>query len=348
MREHDVEIGPFDFANGGSLPAVQQRITTYGDPRSPAVLVPHALTGSSRVTEWWSGLVGEGNLLDPKDWYVIGINALGSCYGSTGPSNTPNFPYVTVADIVRAQARALDRLGVERLALVVGASLGGMQALQWALDFPERVERAVMVGSHDHQSGMAIALNAVQREAIALDASAGIRLARKIAMLSYKSDALFKRRHSRRPDRKGRFRFDVEGYLEHQAEMFEARMDPRSYAALTEAMDSFDVRDHTPHRTESLRPRLLFVGISSDWLFLPHDVRAAAERLSALGYQSEYVEICSDHGHDAFLAEPEGLASLLGAHGIGIPLPIAQMRTLQVADGDDGPRVQRTEHVVVE
>jgi homoserine O-acetyltransferase len=166
-----------------------------------------------------------------------------------------------------------------------------------------------MVGSHDHQSAMGIALNAIQREAIAVDPARGLRIARKVAMLSYKSDALFKHRHDRRADRKGRFRFDIEGYLEHQADVFEARMDPRSYVALTEAMDSFDVRAARPPRHDT--PELLFVGISSDWLFLPQDVRAAAHRFAELGYRSRYVEIESDHGHDAFLAEPEAFASLL-------------------------------------
>ena len=333
VLERTVDIGPFEFENGGRLESVEQRITTYGDPRSPAVFVPHALTGNSRVTDWWGGLVGEGKLLDPARWYVIGINALGSCYGSTGPSTIADFPYVSVRDIVRAQARALDVLGVQRLSLVIGASLGGMQALQWALDYPERVERAVMVGSHDHQSPMGIALNAIQRESIAVDPARGLRIARKIAMLSYKSDALFKHRHDRRADRKGRFRFDVEGYLEHQADVFEARMDPRSYAALTEAMDSFDVRSHQPYhpevepchpevskdreRSRAGKPQLLFVGISSDWLFLPEDVRAAAERFASLGYVSEYAEIESDHGHDAFLAEPAVFASILSEHGVG-------------------------------
>lgn len=307
LHEHNVGIGPLDLAGGGRLDSVEQRITTYGDPRSPAVLVPHALTGSGRVLDWWGGLVGEGKLLDPSRWYVIGVNALGSCYGSTGPSTVPDFPYVTVRDIVAAQARALSQLGVERVSLVIGASLGGMQALQWALDFPQRVQRAVMVGSHDHQSAMGIALNSIQREAIAVDPARGLRIARKIAMLSYKSDALFKHRHGRRADRKGRFRYDVEGYLEHQADVFEARMDPRSYAALTEAMDSFDVRDDIGRPEVSL----LFVGISSDWLFLPQDVRAAAQRFASFGYVSEYAEIESDHGHDAFLAEPEVFASIL-------------------------------------
>jgi homoserine O-acetyltransferase/O-succinyltransferase len=308
MRETTIDIGPLVLHDGTTLDAVQQRVTTYGDPALPAVFVPHALTGNSRVTEWWGALVGDGKLLDPQRFYVIGINALGGCYGSTGPSSSNGFPYVTVRDVVAAQARVLDHLGIQRVALVIGASLGGMQALQWALDYPARVERAVMVGSHDHQSAMGIALNSIQREAISIDPARGVRIARKIAMLSYKSDALFKRRHDRRADRKGRFRFDVEGYLEYQAELFEARMHPASYAALTEVMDSFDVRGAEPVDTT---PELLFVGISSDWLFLPEDVRNAAKRFAALGFYSTYREIESDHGHDAFLAEPHLLDDIL-------------------------------------
>ncbi len=308
MRETTVNIGPLVLHDGTRLDSVAQRVTTYGDPGAPAVLVPHALTGHSRVAEWWGALVGEDKLLDPRRFQIIGINALGSCYGSSGPSTDENFPYVTVRDLVAAQARTLDELGIDRLAIVIGASLGGMQALQWALDYPERVERAIMVGSHDHQSAMGIALNAIQRDAIAIDPQQGIRIARKIAMLSYKSDALFKQRHDRRADRKARFRFDVEGYLEHQADLFEARMHPRSYIALTDAMDSFDVRGVEPVNTA---PELIFIGIGSDWLFLPGDVRTAAKRFAALGFNSTYHEIDSNHGHDAFLAEPHLLDEVL-------------------------------------
>jgi homoserine O-acetyltransferase len=130
-------------------------------------------------------------------------------------------------------------------------------------------------------------------------------------MLSYKSDALLRERHDRRADRNGRFRFDVEGYLEHQAGVFEARMDPYSYVALTHAMDSFDVRARAKVSNDRARPTLQFIGISSDWLFTPQDVRTAAERFANAGYNSRYDEIVSSHGHDAFLAEPEKLAALL-------------------------------------
>ncbi len=182
-----------------------------------------------------------------------------------------------------------------------------MRALQWAVEAPERVRACVMVGAHDHHSPMGVALNALQREAIALDPARGVRLARKIAMLTYKSEGLLRERHDRRPDRKGRALFDVEGYLEHQADVFEARMDGASYAALTHAMDSFDVRGLLGAKS----PKLIFVGITSDWLFRPQDVRAAATRCALAACDARYVELRSGHGHDAFLAEPAALKTLL-------------------------------------
>ncbi len=333
MTETTIDVGRLDLVEGGRLGGVRQHATCYGTlnaDRSNAILVPHALTGSSRVAEWWKGLIGEDRLLDPRQWYVIGINALGSCYGSTGPASAApdgspygsRFPQVTVRDIVRAQTRALERLGVERLALVIGGSLGGMQALQWAVDFPERVRNAIVIGSHDHHSALGIALNAVQRDCILNDPLHGIRTARKIAILTYKSDALLRRRHGRNADRAGRHRFDVEGYLEHQADLFERRMDPASYVALTRAMDSFDVRPPHPEpverRATQHTPALRFVGISSDWLFQPSDVRAAAGRFAALGFDARYLELQSEHGHDAFLAEPQTLATLLATAIPGI------------------------------
>jgi homoserine O-acetyltransferase len=184
-----------------------------------------------------------------------------------------------------------------------------MQALQWAVDFPERVGHAILVGAHDHHTAMGIALNSVQRDALGLDPVRGLGLARKIAMLSYKSEALFTQRHDRRPDRHGREAFDIEGYLERQAGVFIPRMNPHAYATLTRAMDSFDVRGAVDGAR--VHPKLTFVGITSDWLFRPEDVRAAAERFRAAGYDSSYLELRSDHGHDAFLAEPAELAALL-------------------------------------
>jgi homoserine O-acetyltransferase len=326
MRESTVGLGAVTLDCGETLPHVEQRITIYGDARddgSNVVLVTHALTGSSRVADWWPGIAGEGGLFDSHEWCVVGVNALGSCYGSSGPTSlasdgTPygsRFPRVTVADIVRAQIAALERIGVSRVAFVAGGSLGGMQALQWALAAPERVGTAIVVGAYDHFSPMGIALNALQREALSLDPERGLRLARKIAMLSYKSEELFNHRHGRRLDRHGRAFFDVEGYLELQADRLAGRMDAQSYATLTHAMDSFDVRG-VPESFNGVarRPSLVFVGIESDWLFRPQDVRDAAGRFAGLGFDSRYLQFHSAHGHDAFLAETKALRVLLAPH----------------------------------
>ncbi|MGB8797700.1 MAG: alpha/beta fold hydrolase, partial [Candidatus Aquilonibacter sp.] len=301
VTEQTIDIGALELDCGVTLPAVQQRVTLDGAAPLPdgsnVVFAAHALTGSSRVAEWWPDIVGEGALFDRRHWCVIGINVLGGSYGSTRPEQR-----VSVRDMVRAQQVVFDRLEIPRLAVVIGGSLGGMQALQWAMDAPERVAHAIIIGASDHHTAMGIALNAVQREAIALDPVRGVALARKIAMLSYKSEDLLRERHDRKADRKGRAQFDVEGYLDHQGEKFIERMDGATYTLLTHAMDSFDVRN----RPAPPGVDLTFVGISSDWLFRPQEIRAAAKRLHA-----RYLELESNHGHDAFLAEPDHLRTLL-------------------------------------
>lgn len=274
--------------------------------RSNVVFAPHALTGNSRVTSWWPGIAGGDESLFSRNRYaIVGINAL--CHGEVRAHGGRLEPHgevrhPSVARIVANQQRIFDALGIERIEVVIGGSLGGMQALQWAIDAPERVGSAIVIGAHDHHSTMGIALNHLQREAIAIDPVQGLGLARKIAMLTYKSEELFSERHGRKPDRNDPSRFDIEGYLDLQARRFIDRMDPQSYVALTHAMDSFDVRDRVLAHPE----RVTFVGISSDWLFRPQDVRAAALRLGA-----HYFELDSEHGHDAFLAETEKLRDAL-------------------------------------
>lgn len=312
MLERTVAIGALLLDDGTWLSSVEQHATIYGRPKpdgSNVALVAHALTGSSRVAEWWPGMVGEGALFDPREWCIVGINALGGCYGSTSLNSLGDNARVSVRDIVRAQARALDALGIERVRVVIGGSLGGMQALRWAVDAPERLEQAIVVGGHDHQPAMSIALNAIQRECLELDPIRGLRTARKLAMLTYKSEALFNQRHDRRHDRNDPSRFDIEGYLDYQADRFEARMDAATYIRLTHAMDSFDLREAQP--SPEHQPEITFVGISSDWLFCPRDVRAAAARLGTRGFRTRYLEMETVHGHDAFLAEAPILAKLL-------------------------------------
>ena len=313
MTERTVQIGDLLLEDGTILPSVEQRVTIYGTPAKDGgnvVLVPHALTGSSRIAEWWPGIVGPGALFDPTEWCIVGINILGGCYGSSGPSGTHVFPKITVGDVVRAQRRALEVLEIDRLRLVIGGSLGGMQVFQWALDAPWLVEQAIVIGAHDHHSAMGIALNAIQRECLELDPIRGLGTARKLAMLTYKSEVLFNLRHGRERDRKDPSQFDIEGYLDHQAAKFLNRMDAKTYATLTRVMDSFDVRD----RFRETHAPLTFIGITSDWLFRLEDIAAAASRFNA-----QYVEMASDHGHDAFLAEPQELARLIDPLVFAVP-----------------------------
>ncbi|HJQ31925.1 MAG TPA: homoserine O-acetyltransferase [Pyrinomonadaceae bacterium] len=345
--EADCTVGgnePFRVS-GGELRPLTLRYATYGtlnERRDNAVLVCHALSGSARVADWWPELFGEGKPFDTERHCVIGVNVVGSCYGSTGPRSIDartgrpygvDFPLVTIADMVRAQSLLLERLGVRRLRAVVGGSIGGMQALQWAVDFPERVERCVAIGAAPLPA-LGLALNHLQRQAIMNDPlwrggrysedeppEAGLALARGIAMCSYKSAGLFDSRFARRPDRAGEDparslceRFDVAGYLDHQGRSFTRRFDANSYLILSKAMDTFDLARGYGSEESALRrvrARVLLVGITSDWLFPPDEVRALARRMSAAGVRCRYEELESPHGHDGFLADADLLAPLL-------------------------------------
>ncbi len=335
----------FALENGGSLRPVTIRYAQYGEPNAAGdnvVLVCHALSGSAKVDDWWPELFAEGGLLDLDKYCVIGTNILGSCYGSTGPGSInlatgrpygADFPLVTVRDIVRAQAKVLDHLGVQKLKLVIGASIGGMQALQWAVDFPNRVAETIVIGTAP-LGALGLALNHIQREAIRLDPqwkggsytegeapAGGISLARQIAMLSYKSADLFEERYGRKLNRNGEdpwrhhhARFDIGGYLDYQGEKFVQRFDANSYISITRTMDTFDpARQYgSAHAAYSrIKARVTLVGISSDWLFPAADVRKLAEQINAAGARADYREIVSAHGHDAFLAEPEKLLEVL-------------------------------------
>lgn len=337
--DKDVALGALTLAGGAVLEDVVQRVTIYGTPRadgSNIVLAPHALTGSSRIAEWWSGIVGPGTLFDPACWCVIGINTLGGCYGSTGPSTIapdgkrygPRFPVITVEDMVGAQRRALQKLGIEHLGVVIGGSLGGFQALSWARRYSADVDCAIVIASHDHLRAQAIAQNSLAREAIRLDPkfnegwydqppAAGLSLARAIATLTYKSEALFERRFANNPDRAGGNpalslddKFDVDGYLTYQGVRFAQRMDANTYRVLTRAMDLFDLRNA---EKPAGRTRLTFLGVTGDQLFFPEHIRAVAARWAAAGWSATYREMVSDHGHDAFLAEAAALGEIIRA-----------------------------------
>jgi homoserine O-acetyltransferase len=331
------------------LQPVTLRYALYGElneARDNAILVCHALSGSARVADWWPHLFGENSLFDTARYCIVGINALGSCYGSTGPqSPNPNkpgetygsdFPLVTVSDMVETQARLLDHLEIERLACVIGGSVGGMQALRWAVNYPERVERCIAIGAAP-LSAMGLALNHLQRWAIRNDPAwlggryapdarpvNGLALARALAMCSYKSAELFNERFARRPDRSGEDphasmseRFDVAGYLDYQGTRFTKRFDANSYLLISKAMDNFELARGYSTEAKALSritARLLMVGISSDWLFPASDVRALAERAQAAGVDATYKELSSPHGHDGFLADAAHLTAIVMGH----------------------------------
>jgi homoserine O-acetyltransferase/O-succinyltransferase len=340
---------PFKLACGATLQPVTLRYALYGElneARDNALLVCHALSGSARVADWWRELLGPGRLFDTARYCVIGVNVIGSCYGSTGPlserrpgtgdSYGGEFPLVTISDMVRTQARLLDHLGIRRLKAVIGGSIGGMQALSWAVDFPDRVERCIAVGAAP-LSAMGLAQNHLQRQAIRNDPAwlggrypvdhqptAGLALARAIALCTYKSSELFNQRFARLPDRSGEDpetsrdgRYDVAGYLDYQGEIFTSRFDANSYLVLSKAMDTFDPSQTYGSDTAAwrrIRAQLLMVGISSDWLFPPGDVRAIADKARAAGVNASYAELVSSHGHDGFLADAAALARILESH----------------------------------
>ena len=357
-REGDLTIchaTPFRLEAGGALQPVSVRYAVYGElneRRDNAVLVCHALSGSARAADWWPEMFSNtashakesrgDSVVDISRDCVICTNILGSCYGSSGPTSInpatnqpfgPDFPLVTIRDIVRAQAHVLDELGVKRLRIVIGASIGGMQALQWAVDYPERVEHCIAIGMAP-LSAMGLALNHLQRKAIELDPKfkggryvageqpdGGLALARGIGMCSYKSADLFDERYARNPNRNGEEplrsvadRYDVAGYLDHQGEKFVERFDANSYLVISKTMDTFELGRGYASEAEALqriKAHVSLVGISSDWLFPAKDVRALAERVEAAGVQCDYTEFETSHGHDGFLAETDAIAAVV-------------------------------------
>ncbi len=339
---------PLRLEYGGVLTEVCVTFETYGElnaAKDNTVLLCHALTGSAHaagvqhkgeVPGWWDPLIGPGKPIDTREHFVVCANVLGGCYGTTGPSS-PNpatgepyrltFPRYTIRDIVRVQARLLDILGVDSVRAVVGGSMGGMQALEWATTHPERVRGLVSIAVGARHSAWAIGLNEVARRAITSDPTwqgggyppgtqpeAGLGLARAVAMLSYRSvdslEAKFGReRVSASRDLLGRS-FEIESYLDYQGVKLVKRFDANTYLYLTKAMDDHDLAEGRGRLRDVLKkitmPSLV-VGISSDVLYPEAEVRALAEGLP----NAEYARIGSPHGHDAFLIEFPQVAARL-------------------------------------
>lgn len=328
---------------------------TYGElspKRDNAVLLLHALSGDhhaagkygpeDRKAGWWNNFIGPGKGLDTDKYFVICSNFLGGCGGTTGPSSTDprtgqpyalKFPSITVSDMVRVEKALVDHLGVSRLRTVIGGSLGGMQALEWTVLYPEAVSSAIVIAATARLSTQAIAFDAVGRNAIMSDPGwkngnyydtegpeRGLAIARMVGHITYLSSASMRRKFGRalRQDTvQGRVfedEFEVESYLSYQGQSFVERFDANSYLYITKAMDLYDL----PQRFGSLqkaisrvRAKFLVVSFTSDWLFPPYQSEEITKALMSVDKEVSYCCIESDYGHDAFLLENENLARLV-------------------------------------
>ncbi|ERK69480.1 homoserine O-acetyltransferase MetX [Leifsonia aquatica] len=349
-------IGPFSFESGESLPYVRIAYETWGE-LSPtgdnAVLVLHALTGDAHAVGssgpgqptagWWSGIIGPGKAIDTDRWFVVVPNMLGGCQGTTGPASIapdgaewgPRFPFTTIRDQVNAQAAFTDVLGIDRWAAVVGGSMGGMQALEWAVSFPERVERLAVLAAPPFSTADQIALNSVQIEAVRTDPlhrggvyydagdgdgpHQGLALARRMALLNYRSPSELNARFERTwqsgiSPLGGGGRFAVESYLDFHGNKFTRRFDANSYITLVQAMNSHDVgrdRGGVAAALSRVTARTLVLGIDSDRLFPVEGQEVIASHLPDTIDGRVPVVIRSDFGHDGFLIEDDAVSEHL-------------------------------------
>jgi len=354
---------PLSLASGATLGAYELAYETYGTlnaERSNAVLVCHALNASHHVAGisaddpkdvgWWDNMVGPGKPVDTDRYFVIGVNNLGSCFGSTGPASIDPatgkpwgaaFPVLTVEDWVMAQARLADRLGIARFAAVMGGSLGGMQALSWAITCPERVAHCVIVATTPRLSAQNIGFNEVARRAIITDPDfhggdyyahhtvprRGLAVARMIGHITYLSDDDMAEkfgRTQREPAEGGAYRygydveFEVESYLRYQGEKFSRYFDANSYLLITRTLDYFDpAREHGGDLARALAPAradFLVVSFSTDWRFPPERSREIVRALLQSSRPVTYAEIDAPHGHDAFLLDDRRYHAVVSAY----------------------------------
>lgn len=349
---------PFAFEAGAEIPELRIRYETYGKldgDRSNVILICHALSGDhhcagihsleDRKTGWWNNMIGPGKAIDTNRFFVVCSNCVGGCSGSVGPSSINprtgeayglEFPPVTIADMVHAQERLLrECLRIDRLYAVIGGSMGGMQALQWAISYPDKVERVVGLATTARQNAQAIAFNEVGRAAIVQDPSwnqgrygpdagpdIGLAIARMMAHITYLSDRgmdeKFGRERVEDSDSPHGFapEFQVESYLHYQGRSFINRFDANSYLYLTKALDRFDLYGDSQdlaRELEMVRARFLVIGFSSDWLFPPKQNREVVEALLRARKNASYAEIDMSHGHDSFLVRAPELYEVMRA-----------------------------------
>jgi homoserine O-acetyltransferase/O-succinyltransferase len=341
---------PLRLDSGASLAPLEIAYNTYGvlnDQKSNAILVCHALTGDQHAASvhpvtgkpgWWSRVIGPGLPLDPDRYFIISTNVIGGCMGSTGPASTDpktgqpyglKFPVITIGDMVRAQAMLIEALGIETLFAVVGGSMGGMQVLQWAADYPEKLYSALCIAAAARHSAQNIAFHEVGRQAIMADPdwrggaylAAGVRpekglaVARMGAHITYLSEQALQRKFGRELKRDGLSwgfdaDFQVESYLRHQGTSFVDRFDANSYLYITRALDYFDLAAQhggvlADAFTKARGVRFCVLSFSSDWLYPTGESRDIVRALNAAGCRASFVEIETDKGHDAFfLDEP--------------------------------------------
>lgn len=323
---------PFSLELGGVLPRVRVAYRTWGRLNSRgdnAILVCHALTGWADADDWWQPLFGVGRSLNPTTDFIVCSNVLGSCYGTTGPTSLnpstnrtygSEFPAITVRDMVRLQADLLDALSVKRLKLVIGGSLGGMQVLEWALLFPERVEAIAPIAVSGRHSAWCIGLSETQRQAIYADPNwrngyytpeqppiTGLAVARMIAMSSYRSWASFEERFGRQQQVEHPSQpYAIVSYLQHQGAKLVERFDANTYITLTHAMDTHDIareRGEYAGVLQQITQPALIVAIASDVLYPPVEQQELARFIP----KSNFVNLLSIHGHDGFLIDMEAL-----------------------------------------
>ncbi|SCX44054.1 homoserine O-acetyltransferase [Klenkia marina] len=314
------DLAPLDLERGGSLPAVRVAYETWGSPSDPAVLVEHALTGDSHLLGpvgpghptpgWWEGLAGP-----LAGHFVVCANVLGGCQGTTGPADDApdgrpwgaRFPEITIADQVEVEARLAAHLGIERWAAVIGGSMGGMRALEWAVSRPAQVERLFFLASGAVATADQIGTQTTQQAAVALDPARGLEVARRIAHLTYRSAFELGTRFGNGLQDDGRFA--VASYLEHHGTKLARRFDPHSYVLLTQAMNTWDVgrgRGGVEAALARVTARSLVAGIDSDRLYRIEEQQRVAD---ALGVGLRVVE--SPYGHDGFLVEVDAVGDLV-------------------------------------
>lgn len=312
----------FQLESGRELENLQIAYTTCGNPNAEKTIwVCHALTGNAQVMDWWSGLFGDGALFNPYEYRIVCANVVGSCYGSTGPGNYEvplDFPLITIRDMANAHAILREYLGIEAIDILIGASLGGQQALEWAIQETDRIKSLILIATNAMHSPFGKAFNEAQRMALKADQSfgqsgggfEGLKAARALAMLSYRSYTDFSIKQNDFDAVEKIDGFKASSYLSYQGEKFKGRFDPHAYYFLTKAMDSHNVgrgRGAIKTALQKITARTLVVGVNSDVLFPYCEQEFLAKHIP----NAELGTIESSHGHDAFLIEYRQLEILI-------------------------------------